>query len=335
MACVRSIVAGLVLAVSCLSAQAANLVVNGGFETGNFSGWSTAPAPSGSLFSVAFVPHSGTYGVSFGATGGQFDSIWQYIPTAAGSRYTLSFWIFNSGIGNDGFTVEWGTEFLVYQAPVTYPGAWTRVTFAVTGTAPSTFLRFRAFDGPASILLDDVSVEPDNLIVNPSFESGDFSGWNTMPAPTGTLFSVTTEAHTGTYGAYFGALNGQDDQIWQTVPTQPGSVYVLQFWAYNAGYSGDRLRVLWNGQPVYTAQPAPASGGGWAHFTLVLVAAGATSELRFGAFDAPAHIQIDDVYLASPANPQCQQYGDADRNNTVNFADITAVLTSWNATCTP
>lgn len=331
----RAVAAAIALTVASAHASAANLVVNGGFETGNLSGWSTLPASSGSLFGVGSTAHSGFYGAYFGATQALVDTIEQSVPTAAGSRYTLSFWVFNGGIGNDALIVSWGNEYLVYQIPVTFPGAWTLATFSVTSTAPNTVLRFSAFDSPAYVYLDDISVEPDNLIVNPSFESGDFAGWNTMAAGVGSLFGVSTTPRTGAYGAFFAAVSGQPDQIWQNVPTQSGGIYVLQFWAYNTGYRDDRLVVSWDGQVIFNGDPMPASNGGWAHFTFVLAASAATTELRFAGLDGPSYITIDDVYLAKPANPQCMQPGDADRNNTVNFADITAVLTYWNLSCAP
>ena len=75
---------------------AAELVQNGGFETGNFNVWTVTPASSGSLLAVngsLRYPHTGTYAASFGAVGTQDDSISQTLATVAGQSYTFSFWL--------------------------------------------------------------------------------------------------------------------------------------------------------------------------------------------------------------------------------------------------
>ena len=71
----------------------ANLIVNPGFETGDFTGWTTTPATSGSDFAVVPNPHSGAYAVSFAATGTDLDAISQTFATTPGTRYNLSFWL--------------------------------------------------------------------------------------------------------------------------------------------------------------------------------------------------------------------------------------------------
>ena len=45
----------------------ANLIVNPGFETGDFTGWRVTRAVSGSNLGVGFGAHFGTYAASFGA----------------------------------------------------------------------------------------------------------------------------------------------------------------------------------------------------------------------------------------------------------------------------
>ncbi len=70
----------------------ANLIVNPGFETGDFTGWTTTPAASESNFAVVpDIVHSGTYSASFGATGTDLDAISQTFATTPGTLYDLSF----------------------------------------------------------------------------------------------------------------------------------------------------------------------------------------------------------------------------------------------------
>src|SRR3954467_1569574 len=92
-----------VAALLCIPAFAANanLVVNGGFETGTFSGW-TLVDTSG-LSNVGSDPafaHSGTYHANLGTAPvppgpSNIGSLSQNLGTAPGSLYSLSFWLAN------------------------------------------------------------------------------------------------------------------------------------------------------------------------------------------------------------------------------------------------
>jgi hypothetical protein len=90
----------------------ANLITNGDFETGDFTGWTPTLAPPGEtdLF-VANGPGPDTTNVAyFGAIGTNFDRISQTFATTAGAFYTLTFFY---QVGNtqqqafNGFDVLW------------------------------------------------------------------------------------------------------------------------------------------------------------------------------------------------------------------------------------
>lgn len=330
----RAFVACLALALVGTQSLAVNLVANGGFETGDFTGWSTQAAPAGSLFGVVGGGYEGVYRARFGAAG-FLDEIYQNIPTAAGSKFTISFWVYNADFGQDNFQVLWNGALIHFSQPVSFPvDTWTEVSLTAYATSAFSELRFAAYDVPAYVYIDDVRVEPDNLIVNPSFEEG-FAGWNTQPAAFGSSFKVHNfGGHTGAKYSYFAATGGLPDLIWQDVPTSTGRVYVLQFWFANFPRE-DSLRVFWEGGLIFDGTPLPAAYPGWSPLTFMVTSTATTSELRFEAFDTPSSIALDDVYLAPAANPACLQDGDADHSGTVEFGDITAVLRSWGATCLP
>ena len=91
-----------------------NLIVNGGFETGDFTGWTTTHAASGSFLAVGHFPHSGTFGAVFaGTTEDSFDSISQTLATLPGHTYLVDFWLENNP-GGTGATVS---EFVVSANP--------------------------------------------------------------------------------------------------------------------------------------------------------------------------------------------------------------------------
>src|SRR5208283_5928083 len=79
--------------VGTLSGQA-NLVVNGGFETGDFTDWTVT---GGGNFvddgsSSGITPHTGNYVAEFGASG-EIDYLSQTLSTTHGASYLLSFWL--------------------------------------------------------------------------------------------------------------------------------------------------------------------------------------------------------------------------------------------------
>jgi hypothetical protein len=140
----------------------ANLIVNPGFETGDFTGWTTTPAASGSSFVV--VPgnsHSGTYAVSFGAQGPplDLDTISQTFATTPGTRYNLSFWLAIVNNNNE-FRVTFGGVTVLDLIDTGDPANldYRHFTFAGLGTGSSTTVEFAGRNVVNFSYLDDVSV---------------------------------------------------------------------------------------------------------------------------------------------------------------------------------
>jgi hypothetical protein len=163
--------AGLLFVLS-LQCIAAELVVNGGFETGNFSGWTTTPASTGSLFGVeSNNPHSGTFNAYFGATQLFPDSIRQNIPTVPGALYQVSFWLRNDGSPPNEVRVDFGGNTLadigiqaafpyrrfVFPDPTLSMPSPANSLYTVAAGA-STTLEIKAYHSPSFWRLDDVSV---------------------------------------------------------------------------------------------------------------------------------------------------------------------------------
>jgi len=75
----------------------ANLITNGGFETGNFTGWGAANASVvGTAFGVA--PHSGSFQAELGTPNTPvFMS--QSVGTTPGQSYTIDFFAATANIG--------------------------------------------------------------------------------------------------------------------------------------------------------------------------------------------------------------------------------------------
>ena len=144
----------------------ANLIVNPGFETGDFTGWVVSPAAS--LSSIAVVSgnaHSGTYAASFGATGVELDVISQTIATTPGTRYNLSFWLEIANRNNE-FQVSFGgvtVLHLIDRGSLNNP-RYRQFRFSRRAIDSSTTLGFAGLNGPSFTYLDDVSVIPSSSV---------------------------------------------------------------------------------------------------------------------------------------------------------------------------
>src|SRR5207248_9625376 len=81
-----------------------------------------------------------------------------------------------------------------------------------------------------------------NLIVNPGFETGSFSGWTFNPGPSSASTVDNSNPHTGTYAAVLDAPGTvgapPDEELSQTVVTTPGTFYDVSFWLANSGSAG-------------------------------------------------------------------------------------------------
>jgi hypothetical protein len=142
-----------VLASATVSAHAANLVTNPGFETGTFSGWMFDPTFMAIDMSI---PHSGTYDALL-ASGGADLQLQQTITTVPGQLYNVSFWLDNAGGTPNDFSASFaGVTFFSTTNASAFP--YTLETGTVTATGTSSLLSFSMRQDPAFWNLDDVSV---------------------------------------------------------------------------------------------------------------------------------------------------------------------------------
>jgi hypothetical protein len=149
-----------------------SLVQNGGFETGNFTGWTlTGDAVVGSSIYDAvesassgyIVVHSGTYGAFLGDT--KLASLSQTFPTVPGQYYLISLWLDNPVSGTvQKFALDWNTNSATVNSVFNLlnPPAftWTNLQFVVCATETNTVLNIQAENDPDYFGLDDVSVTP-------------------------------------------------------------------------------------------------------------------------------------------------------------------------------
>lgn len=137
-----------------------NLVQNGGFETGDFTGWSLS-GDTGSAFVSNNDPHSGQFAANFDPVN-DFVYLSQDLHTTPGVDYNLIAWTGWIDIPPDIWQVYWNGQLVLDQENFTsYP--WTETSInnllATSGQTELTFA-FLMTDSQSLWSLDDVSVTP-------------------------------------------------------------------------------------------------------------------------------------------------------------------------------
>jgi hypothetical protein len=147
-----------------------------------------------------------------------------------------------------------------------------------------------------------------NLASNPGFETGDFSGWTLsgtdyLPGGNGNYYGVDSiDAHSGSYGAYFGPVGGVLN-LTQTIATTPGTSYEISFWLAQAPATPptyiSSFGVSFAGANLFTESPAPESN--YTEYTFEATALSASSLLQFSFRNDTGFFSLDDVSVNTSA----------------------------------
>jgi chitinase len=142
--------AGVGLVVTAVPALAANILTNGGFETGNLSGWSC----SGGTGSVTTSPvHSGTQALAGAASGSDNAQCTQTVSVQPSTAYTLSAWVRGNYVylGVTGGASTWTPS----------ASAYTQLTVAFTTVAGQTSAQIylHGWYAQGTYYADDVSLD--------------------------------------------------------------------------------------------------------------------------------------------------------------------------------
>lgn len=138
----------------------AELVNNGGFETGSLSGFSISAAGGGFVGVDAETPHSGSFAAFFAGTDPNApDTISQSIATIPGNRYAVSFFLQDesSDTPDNAFSAQFGGTTLL-QLANDAGFAYRSFSQTVVATAQQSVLSFTGYNVPTAYDLDDISI---------------------------------------------------------------------------------------------------------------------------------------------------------------------------------
>jgi hypothetical protein len=152
------------------SAARADLVTNGGFETGDFTGWNVTNDNLSFVYSSdpLYGPHSGTYEALLGAYGSD-GTLSQTISDVAGQTLQLVYWIASDGNAPNDFSALWNGNVIAGSA-LSNVGktGYVEYIFKVIATG-SDVLAFNERNDNGFLSLDDVSLnvvpEPGTLVL--------------------------------------------------------------------------------------------------------------------------------------------------------------------------
>jgi hypothetical protein len=174
----------------------------------------------------------------------------------------------------------------------------------------------------ACTLLGAPALADANLVANPGFEAGDFSGWTLAgeTRPDHSFVSGPTSypgwnewlPQSGSHFAALGAI-GSDLQLSQAIATTPGESYLFTFHLGSDGETPDHFAAKWNGATLLALSDAPETSGhdlvhgppaaAYAVYNYVQVATGPITTIQFDSGNEPGWWALDDVSVTPLPEP--------------------------------
>ena len=277
-----------------------NLLQNGDFETGDTSGWTN-------LYNLCTLSmtggHTGSYGLNF--SGGQWNQTRQKVSVQANTNYVLTGWAKDAS--KVSFLVKDGGDTTnIAQISLGSGSEWKQysVTFN-TGDNTSIYVGMMVGSTSGSAIIDDVSLEKEqpiieNLSTNGDFETGNLNGWTKAQS---TAISAAA-ARNGSYGVSVKGPGSWDGTLDQQVSVIAGRTYQITFW-YRAVSNGMNFAVR-NADKVSLTTAAYLNAAIWTKYEATFVADSDTVFVHFNGSGKGTtdELYVDDVMVIDLSNSE-------------------------------
>ena len=137
---------------------------------------------------------------------------------------------------------------------------------------------------------DCVLNDPENIVRNCGFETGDFEGWD-LSGDFSNTFVTGDARHSGNFGAQFSSPGLAF--IAQMLPTNPEQTHFVSIWFQSQGQPNE-IQVYWDGNLI--SDMMNVGNTIFTQYTWYgLVASTSLTELRIGASNLTGFFYVDDI----------------------------------------
>ena len=283
-----------------------NLVNNGNFETGDFTGWKKHQSTV-----ISSVAHGGSYAANLKGTGGWGGMLNQNVTVVAGRTYTVSLWLKTNQNGVNVQIKDGGTEGTNMASKWFSATEWTQLTWDVVPTTNTICINFcGGGNGVAEdVLVDDISIvgekiaSDDGFIKNGDFEIGETTHWNTH----GSTTVSKTAANEGKYGLELIGDGGWGGLADQNFAVEVGHTYAVTF-SYKAVANGVNIQIQ---NPVGTTIAGKwVTNTSWTTMTLEFTAVDTTARFNVcgGGNGQATTVYMDSIKVVEVKDPSYDGY---------------------------